>query len=120
MRLSTCERLLNILGESRTDIPEGRPPGSTQRLRFGPPDDAQGDGPSFVAESLNDGFELWVGYPDRWLFHCRHEDARRLARFILWECWAKGTWFGLKRWLYYLILRRVVRQIVPDRGGRPR
>ena len=85
------------------------PPGSSAELDFGDPDD---DGkPMLVARTYcNDGFELWVGYRSRWLFHCEAKHARRLAWFILWEWWAKSTWFGMKRWLWYRALHRVVSQ----------
>jgi hypothetical protein len=58
----------------------------------------------------NDGMELWVGYPDEWLFHCSMREARRAAWFILWDVWARGSWFGLRLWLWYRALHRAVRR----------
>jgi hypothetical protein len=80
------------------------PPGSNQVLEFGELDEGK---PMHTATTYNnDGHELWIAYTNwgKWQFHCRAEDARRLAWFILWTWWAKGTWFGLKRRLWYWAL----------------
>jgi hypothetical protein len=62
-----------------------------------------------IATTGNDGFELWLGYPHKWHAFYRSDHARRLAWFILWEWWIKGTWCGLKRNLWYWALHiRVV------------
>lgn len=76
------------------------PPGSVQSLEFGEPDEGK---PMHTATTYNnDGHELWICYTHgKWLFHCRAEAARELAWFILWTWWAKGTWFGVKRRLWY-------------------
>ncbi len=59
-----------------------------------------------VIKTSNDGFELWFGTPDHWDWHCKFPEARKLAWFILWTWWAKGTWFGLRSWLWYKLLAR--------------
>jgi hypothetical protein len=82
------------------------PPGSQQEMDMGEIDD---DGkPIHVVRTGNDGTELWLGYRTAWRFHCRHEEARTLAWFILWQWWAKSTWFGLKRVIWYWALRRIM------------
>ena len=79
------------------------PPGSTYRLEFGETDD---DGlPMEIATTgNNDGFELWLGWRSEWHVFYQAKYARRLAWFILWTWWARGTWFGLKRRLWYWAL----------------
>ncbi len=70
--------------------------------------DTNTDGVHHVYRTNNDGFELWMGYPNEWHHHMHSKDARRLAWFILWTWWAKGTWFGLKRWIWYKALNKHV------------
>jgi hypothetical protein len=82
------------------------PPGDHLTLEFGEPND---DGrPVYVASTTNDGFELYVGFRNEWLFHCWAGDARRIAWFVLWDWWIKSTWFGLKRIIWYWALGRRV------------
>ena len=59
-----------------------------------------------IARTLNDGFELWVGSREEWKWFCTGKAARQLAWFILWRWWAVGTWFGLRRTLWYWLLTR--------------
>lgn len=59
-----------------------------------------------IAQTSNDGFELWIGTRNEWAWHCRKPDALRLAWFILWRWWAVGTWFGAKRAIWYWLLHR--------------
>jgi hypothetical protein len=54
----------------------------------------------------NDGFELWVGTPDKWYWHTNRQGARELWWFIL--RWRLGEWFGLRRWFWYRLLHRRV------------
>jgi hypothetical protein len=49
-----------------------------------------------------------VGYPNEWLFHCSTREARRIARYVLWDWWALTEWFGLRRWVYYRALHAEV------------
>ena len=72
------------------------PPGSECRLEFG-----EGGTSDLATTYNNDGFELWLGRPDKWYVFYSAKQARKLAWFILWEWWAKSTWFGLKRNLWY-------------------
>ncbi len=98
------------------------PPGTKAKLEFGEIDNGRS---MFVATTCNnDGADLWIGYRHKWLFHCWREDALKLAWFILWTWWAKGTWFGLKRRIWYWSLGRIVREYkpkeedpIPARGG---
>ena len=64
-----------------------------------------------VIKTGNDGSVLWIGTPDTWYWHCRFPEARKLAWFILWNWWAKSTWFGLRRWLWYRLLARQCNRI---------
>lgn len=77
-------------------------PGSTKEMRF-----TDGSWPDIV-NIHNDGCELWIGTMDEWHTHMNRTDARRMAWFILWEWWAKGEWFGLKRAAWYRLLHRRV------------
>ena len=83
------------------------PPGILAELDFGSQDD---DGsPMLVARTyIDDGMTLWLGYRNQWRLSFSDYDARRLARMILWDWWAWGTWFGLKRWIWYKALHVVV------------
>jgi hypothetical protein len=62
----------------------------------------------------NDGFELWLGEPDRWYtFYSAHE-ARQLAWFVLWDWWIVATWCGLKRAIWYWALHVIVHRETPS------
>ena len=79
------------------------PPGSRGHLEFGGDD---GDGKQmYVAMFGNDGFEIMLGTPHRWHVFYSAREARRLAWFILWHWWAKATWFGIRRRIWYWSLR---------------
>jgi hypothetical protein len=80
------------------------PPGSTQTLQFG---QVERGVPMHVAAMGNDGFQIMLGYPDKWHVFYGSPDARRLAWFILWTVWVRGTWFGLKRVIWYWSLRGI-------------
>jgi len=82
------------------------PPGSTQHLDF---IDKMGLD-WHISTSSNDGFWLSIGYGGETKVDFWDNDARRVAWFILWKWWAKSTWFGLKRALWYRLLHRRVRQ----------
>jgi hypothetical protein len=96
------------------------PPGVNAELDFGEIDNGR---PMYVARACcNDGHELWLGTPNTWHVFYRAKDARRLAWFILWEWWAKGTWFGLKSKIWYWALHVIVQSysgrtpLAPDAG----
>ena len=81
------------------------PPGSEVRVEFGDIDDER---PMYVATTRNnDGYELWIAYNEGggWLGHFRVNEARQLARIILWDWWIVSTWCGLKRKIWYWALR---------------
>lgn len=86
------------------------PPGAECWFTFGPMDDGK---PMFTATTYNnDGFELWIAYTHGgWLAHFRQEDARKLAKLILWDWWVVATWCGLKRRIWYWSLRRNVKRM---------
>lgn len=86
------------------------PPAATYTLYFGGKiknGKAPAD-PEMVAQVLNDGFDLYVGYPSEWLINMKETGARKLAWFIIWTWWIKGTWFGLRRVIWYWALHRRV------------
>lgn len=64
------------------------------------------NGCDYVASTLNDVFELGIGYPTEWHTTIRRENARQLAWFILWRWWIVGEWFGLRRAIWYWLLHR--------------
>lgn len=101
MKEKLARFIYNKLGDDWGGTPS--PPGVNCRLEFGEPDD-DGQPMHIATTDNNDGFELWIGYSHKWLFFTRAEHARKLAWFILWQWWAKGTWFGLKRKLWYWAL----------------
>jgi hypothetical protein len=105
MKLQIARWINKLLGDDWGG--SASPPGMLAELDFGEPED---DGrPMHVARTYcNDGAELWLGYHWKWLAHYDARDARRLAWFILWTWWAKGTWFGLKRWIWYKALHVIV------------
>lgn len=81
------------------------PPGSEVWREFGELDEGK---PMYLATTYNnDGFELWIAYNDsgKWLCHFRAEDARQLAKIILWDWWIVSTWCGVKRKIWYWSLR---------------
>ena len=90
------------------------PPGAECRLDFG-----EGGTSDLATTYNNDGFELWLGRPDKWFTFYSARQARRLAWFILWEWWAKSTWFGLKRRLWYWSLSTRCAQQPPQEESRP-
>jgi hypothetical protein len=85
------------------------PPGVLAELDFGGLDT---DGRSmFVARTYpDDGFNLWLGTHDKWHVFYSAPEARRLAWFILWTWWIKGTWFDLKRKIWYYALHLIVEE----------
>ena len=104
LKVRIARFLENVLGDEWGGGP--CPPGATQELDFGELDEGR---PMYVARThCNDGHELWIGSWDKWYFHCKAGDARRLAWFVLWTWWAKGTWFGLKRKIWYRALSIIV------------
>lgn len=94
--------IYNKLGDDFGGTPS--PPGSTQWLYFGEFDKEEGAKPYVAHTGCNDGFEVWLGTHHEWHVFYRAKDARKLAWFILWEWWAKSTWFGLKRKIWYKAL----------------
>jgi len=91
------------------------PPGVNAELDFGEIDNGR---PMFVARTYpDDGAYLWLGTHNKWHVFYSAKDARRLAWFILWTWWAKGTWFGLKRKIWYWALGVIVESYKENRSG---
>jgi hypothetical protein len=92
-------------------------PGDQLKLEFGEHDPDPGpkhDRPMFTAVTSNDGYELWIAYTGgKWLVHFRKEYARQLAWFIIWDWWAKATWFGIKRKIWYWSNKQVLYSMNP-------
>jgi len=89
--------------------PDGTPPGDYLRYEFGEEKNWDG-GNLWVAHTTNDGFEVGIAYNEtgQWAIFMRQKAARQFAKFVLWDWWAKSTWFGLKRVIYYKVLSIVV------------
>lgn len=97
-----AKHIYNRLGPDYGGTPS--PPGTECSLIFGEPDD-DGDPLHIATTHNNDGFELWLGYRlGKWHVFYPDREARKLAFFILWDWWAKATWFGLKRKIWYWAL----------------
>ena len=60
--------------------------------------------------ACNSGYDIGIGTPNKWHVILHGAVARRLAWFILWNWWAKGTWFGLKRFIYHRANSAIVRR----------
>ena len=59
-----------------------------------------------IIASNNDGFEMWLGYPDQWKTHYRAEDVAKITRWLIVEWYIRARWLGLRRPIYYWALRR--------------
>lgn len=64
----------------------------------------------YVFSGLNDGSEIGIGRPDEWFVILSKGVVLRLAWFTIWTWWIKGTWFGLKRAIYYSTLHKIVQR----------
>ncbi len=53
----------------------------------------------------NDGFETWIGYPDKWAVHFRNDKFRTICFWALKQ-WIFVDWFGLRSWIWYKLLSR--------------
>lgn len=109
MKHKLAKLLFNLLGPDHGGTPS--PPGVECSLAFGDADPGDNNRPMHVASVGNDGFELWLGGYHHWDVFYRAKDARKLAWFILWTWWAKSTWFGIKRRLWYWSLRQEVEKM---------
>lgn len=56
---------------------------------------------------LNDSFEIGFGWPERWHCMLRREVVHRFIRWYLFQ-WSVCEWFGLRRHIWYWLLRRRV------------
>lgn len=103
--------LHNLLGDDVGGTPS--PPGSNCRFEFGEPEDKTPNSRlMYIASTeINDGFEIGLGYHHEWHVIYQAKYARQLAWFIIWDWWAKATWFGLKRKIWYSALRIIVGDI---------
>jgi hypothetical protein len=114
-------RLLNLVGMTwygnEGSVPEPRTlyaidpqgsPAEPMRFEFGLDAEYTDADLVKVFSVNNDGFELIMGYPEKWCLTINRQTARRLAWFILWTWMVRTDWFGLRRWLYYRALHSVV------------
>lgn len=107
-RLRLEERLFDALGEEWGG--SANPPGDHLSIHIRDYEPDQFGRPVYyVAATSNDGFDLWLGKSYEWDTFMSASEARRLAWFILWRWWGRGTWFGLRRWIWYRLLHRRVR-----------
>lgn len=96
--------VLERLGEWREECLDYAPPRNGRKIRVDN---------EYIVAFMNDGSELWIGTPERWIWFCSWRDAMKIVRFVLYE-WVRG-WFGLRRWLWYWDLsRRVARHRAPE------
>ena len=83
------------------------PPGSMQTLRL-----KTGEGTGEITHVFSfegtDGHEMYIGYPDKWLYSVPSGMVPKLAWFLLWEWWIKATWFGLKKKIWFTALHEIV------------
>lgn len=109
MKKSVARRIYNTLGDDCGGSPS--PPGSACRLEFGEPGD-DGRPMDIATTDNNDGSDLWLGWRSEWHVFYEAKHARRLAWFILWTWWVKGTWCGLKRRIWYWALHIEVAEMM--------
>jgi hypothetical protein len=84
----------------------GREPRTRKLVSYAEMTDPNRKGLLYVFSALEDGHEIGIGWPDKWHVILNGGTALHLAWFILWTWWARGTWFGLKRRIWYWGLRR--------------
>jgi len=100
------------------------PPGSTQKLYVleknpkmtftlrdfenAEKERERGNGVVYVFSALDEGSSVGIGYLDNWHVILSVPTTMRLAWFVLWTVWVKATWFGLKRFIYFNTLHRMV------------
>lgn len=105
------DKMFILLGDDWGGVPN--PPGQLTRVTY-----ADTDGIEYVFSYRgNDGFELGIGYPEKWLTHLSQRAARRL-----WWAITKNhlsTWFGVRRWLWYKLLSRQVNRHVARVASEP-
>lgn len=105
--MSIYKTIMNLAG-----MHEGSPP-AAPTLRTGAADCTT------VWANLNDGHELWVGWPNRWKHHVPHDEVRALFWWLLWRYYGQARWFGLRRPIYYWALRRYITAATRRNGGDP-
>jgi len=103
-RKSIEEQLFDALGEEWCG--NTTPPGDHLGFRLRDYGVEGGRESYYYVGTSNDGFELWLGTNSKWDTFMNAREARRLAWFILWRWWARGTWFGLRRAIWYRLLHR--------------
>lgn len=64
----------------------------------------------YVVSLNNDGFETWIGTPDKWCWHTKNAEFRKIALWHL-RIWIFVDWFGLRSWIWYKLLRRQCEEI---------
>lgn len=65
------------------------------------------DGIHWVASITEDAHEVGLGYYDEWKMFINRPQFHKIIRWYLWQ-WSVHDWFGLRRWLWYKLLHRMV------------
>lgn len=71
-----------------------------------------------VVSLNNDGFETWIGYPDKWLTHFKNDDFRKITLWFMYM-WICVDWFGLRSWIWYKLLAVKCRKPIMQVLGSP-
>lgn len=71
-------------------------------------DNSQWDNEAYsIATLIEDGHEVWFGYHNEWKWHMRRSDFNKMIlRYLFVQVW--HNWFGLRNWLYFKALHKVV------------
>lgn len=73
------------------------------------------DGVEYVASFIEDAHDIGFGYPDEWKLIIHRKSLHKVMRWYLWN-WAYRDWFGVRRWLWYKLLHRIVQRHVRVNG----
>ncbi len=105
-------RLLYLLGENFCGGFPGPPNNWTTMDWILTEEYGEGKTHSVKAKFGNDASEIWIAeqyiepniHSEKWVFHDKTWVFRRIAFWYLWN-WAWSEWFGIRRWLYYKVLK---------------
>lgn len=60
-----------------------------------------------IAIIVEDGGEVWFGYHNEWKWHINRKIFNKIIRNYIWiMVW--HNWFGLRNWLYFKALHKIV------------
>lgn len=83
------------------------PPGGSQLFRS-----IEANGSEMTMIARGDSFDCYQGRREFTAFALSPRTVLKLAWFILWTWWAKGTWFGMKTRLWYWSLTVIQRELL--------